>query len=167
MTLALRRERAGDEAAIRRVVDEAFGGPSESRLIDVLRDSGEVLLSLVAEDEGDVVGHVLFSPVVLEGQQGMGLGPMAVTPARQRSGIGSRLIRLGLETLQSSACPFVVVLGHPDYYPRFGFVAAETRGVRCEWDVPSGVFRILVLDEPAMKGVSGTARYLPAFGETV
>lgn len=164
MTLSLRPERPGDEEALRRLNDDAFGGPAESAIVDALRASGETLVSLVAEDGDTLVGHVLFSPVTLGTVQGMGLGPMAVTPERQRSGIGSRLVELGLSRLREAGCPFVVVLGHPEYYPRFGFLPASELSIRCQWDVPPDVFMILVLDEAAMADVSGTARYLPAFG---
>jgi putative acetyltransferase len=93
----------------------------------------------------------------------MGLAPMAVVPGRQREGIGSRLVREGIERLRARRCPFVVVLGHPEYYPRFGFEPASRRAVRCEWDVPDEAFRILVLDEESMSGVSGLARYREEF----
>jgi putative acetyltransferase len=80
----------------------------------------------VAEDDGAIVGHILFTPVVVEGRPalGMGLAPLAVLPGRQRQGIGSQLVRRGLDSLRERGCPFVVVVGHPEYYPRFGFEPA-------------------------------------------
>ncbi len=89
---------------------------------------------------------------------------MAVLPDRQRDGIGSKLVRRGLDELRERNCPFVIVLGHPEYYPRFGFEPASKRGVRCKWEVPDEVFMILVLDEAAMAGVSGLAHYRSEFG---
>jgi putative acetyltransferase len=91
---------------------------------------------------------------------GMGLAPVAVLPAYQRQGIGTHLVKRGIEMLRSRSCSFIVVLGHPEYYPRFGFARASMHGVRCQWDaVPDEAFMILVLQQAAMEGVSGVARY--------
>jgi putative acetyltransferase len=114
------------------------------------------------------VGHILFSPVTLEGPKstlkGMGLAPMAVLPEYQGRGIGSRLVREGLRRLKRASIPFVIVLGHPGYYPRFGFSPASRYGIHCQWpDVPDPAFMILVFDEPALIGVSGVARYRDEF----
>jgi len=165
--IELRAERSGDKDVIRELLDEAFEGQAESRLVDALRASGVELTSLVADDDGVVVGHALFSPVTLAGLRGVGLGPMAVRPARQCSGIGTRLIELGIERLRDAGCPFVVVLGHPDYYPRFGFERADRHRVRCEWEVPIEAFMIRILDEAKMKNISGLALYRPEFGATL
>jgi putative acetyltransferase len=118
----------------------------------------------VAVVEGAVVGHILFSPVRLEAADGrewsgMGLAPLAVLPEWQGQGIGSELIGAGLASLRQTQCPFVVVLGHPGYYPRFGFGPASRHGIRCKWDVPDEAFMILVLDEDQMRGASGQAHY--------
>jgi len=121
----------------------------------------------VAVEGDDVVGHVLFSPAEIGDVRGMGLAPMAVSPDRQRHGIGSELVHAGLAKLEARGCPFVIVLGHPEYYPRFGFERASARGIRCQWDVPDEAFRILVLDEAAVEGVTGLARYRPEFSEAV
>ena len=163
--IEIREEQTGDADAIRRVVTEAFGQPQEAQLVEALRNNCSDLLSLVAVDGQDIVGHILFSPAFLGDVQGMGLAPMAVSPARQRDGIGSELVRAGLAKLEAQGCPFVIVLGHPDYYPRFGFERASARGVRCEWDVPDDVFMLLVFDETTMRGVSGLARYRPEFAQ--
>jgi putative acetyltransferase len=126
-------------------------------------------VSLVADDN-DVVGHILFTPVVVESAErrivGMGLAPMAVLPERQRQGIGLQLMTRGLDILRERGCPFVVVVGHPEYYPRFGFTRASTRNLRSQWDgIPDEAFMILILDASAMAGVSGTARYRDEFNE--
>ncbi len=163
--IEIREEQTGDADAIRRVNTEAFGQPQEAQLVDTLRNNCSDLLSFVAVDGEDIVGHILFSPAVLGDVRGMGLGPMAVMPARQQGGIGSELVRAGHAKLEERGCPFVIVLGHPDYYPRFGFERASARGVRCEWDVPDEAFMLLVLDENTMSGVSGLARYRPEFSE--
>ena len=133
-------------------------------MVDQLRGACDGLLSLVAVVEGQVVGHILFSPAELDAPDsatciGMGLAPLAVLPEWQRQGIGGQLIRAGLALLVQTPCPFVIVLGHPAYYPRFGFEPASRRGIRCQWDVPDEAFMILVLDEAGMRGASGLARY--------
>ena len=116
------------------------------------------------------MGHILFTPVVVEsaGRRvlGMGLAPLAVLPDRQRQGIGSQLVRRGLNILRERGCPFVVVVGHPEYYPRFGFEPASTRGLASQWEgVRDAAFMVLVLDVAAMAGVSGVAMYRDEFNE--
>jgi putative acetyltransferase len=115
-----------------------------------------------------VVGHIMYSPAVI-GQNitGAALGPMAVVPDLQRQGIGGKLIKAGNKKLKDAALPFIIVVGHADYYPRFGFRPAQDRGITCEWDVPNDVFMLLVLDKEKMKGVSGTARYRQEFSTVV
>jgi putative acetyltransferase len=105
----------------------------------------------------------MYSPASVGSLHGAALGPVAVLPDRQRLGIGSRLIETGNRMLKDSACPFIVVLGHPAYYPRFGFRPASSRGITCEWEVPDDVFMLLVLDEAKMRGVSGLAKYRHEF----
>jgi len=98
----------------------------------------------------------------------MGLAPMAVVPDRQRQGIGSQLVEAGLKVLRQQACPFVMVLGHPEYYPHFGFVPASRHGLACQWEVvPDDAFMVLILDEASMAGVSGVARYRGEFDEAM
>ena len=163
----IREEQPGDVDAIRRVNTDAFGQPEEAALVDKLRESCDDYVSLVAVDGGDIIGHILFTPATIGDVHGMGLAPMAVLSGRQRGGVGSKLVRAGLVAVAERRCPFVIVLGHAEYYPRFGFERASKHGIRCEWDVPDHVFMILVLDEAALKGVSGLARYRPEFSETM
>jgi putative acetyltransferase len=168
----IREERPGDESAIREVNDLAFGQPAEGSIVDALRASGCPLTSLVAIDGERIVGHILFSPVTIEAQggtaTGTGLAPMAVLPLLQSRGIGSTLVRAGLAEVRAKSYPFVVVLGHPRYYPRFGFVPASRHGIRCAWDeVPDEAFMAMVLDEAAMSGVAGIARYRPEFDAAI
>lgn len=165
--IEIREERPEDVAAVRAVNTEAFGQPDEAALVDELRANCDDVVSLVAVDGDEVVGHILFTPATIGDAHGMGLAPMAVHPGRQRDGIGSKLVRAGLVQLAERRCPFVIVLGHAEYYPRFGFERASAHGVRCEWDVPDDVFMILVLDVDAMSGVSGLARYRPEFSEAM
>jgi putative acetyltransferase len=165
----VRGERPDDIEAIRALNLAAFGGPREGALVDALRANGGISLSLVATVGGKVAGHILYSPVTIScnGKElaGAGLGPMAVLPGHQRKGIGTELIRAGNEELKIRGYPFIVVLGHPEYYPRFGFRPAGARGIHCRWGVPDNLFMILFLDESAMKGVSGLAKYRPEFSE--
>ena len=164
----IRREQLHDVSAIRKLNTEAFGQAEEAGIVDSIRKNcGEDAVSLVAVLEDQVVGHILFSPVRVEcGDRvvhGMGLGPMAVLPEHQRTGIGSELVRVGVSEMRGSCCPFVIVLGHPQFYPRFGFEPASRRGIRCEWEVPDEAFMILILEATEMDGVSGLARYRSEF----
>src|SRR5688572_19069279 len=161
--IAVRDERPEDLAAIRAVNDAAFDQPLEGHIVDALRAHGAVRLSLVAEVDGHVVGHILFSPVTSAGAEGLGLGPMAVTPDQQRRGVGAALIDAGLSRLRAAGCPFVVVLGHHGYYTRFGFVPASRHGLRCEWDVPDEAFMVHVIDPAATAAAAGLIRYRPEF----
>lgn len=166
--IKIREEPPGNAADIRLVNEKAFGGSTEADIVDALRRSCPERVSLVAAADNKIVGHILFSPVTIESEgkeiRGMGLAPMAILPEYQRQGIGSRLVEAGLAALRDCSCPFVIVLGHPEYYPRFGFEPASRHGITCQWEgVPDDAFMILVLDAAAMSGVSGVARYRAEF----
>ena len=168
-TMTIRPERPEDASRVRHVNELAFGQPMEADLVERLRQGCTDSLSLVAEDDA-VVGHILFTPVAIESEErrvlGMGLAPMAVLPGRQRQGIGSQLVRRGLDILRERGCPFVVVIGHPEYYPRFGFEPASTHRLASQWDgVPDAAFMVQILDAYAMAGVSGVAKYRDEFSE--
>ena len=167
MQIEIREEGAADVAAIRDVNIRAFGQNQEADIVDALRAHGAASLSLVATIDQRVVGHIMYSPVAIGPVIGTGLGPMAVLPAYQRRRIGSRLVEAGNQHLKDVGCPFIVVLGHADFYPRFGFRPARPLGVRCEWDVPDDVFQILVLDPVRMADVTGVARYRSEFATSV
>ena len=132
--IGIREGIASDVPSVRRLNEEAFGQSTEANIVNSLRSSCDRLLSLVAVLDKRIVGHILFSPVVLESEgrehNGMVLGPMAVVPSLQRQGIGSRLVGEGLARMRSADCPFVAVLGHHEYYPRFWFERASKYGVR-------------------------------------
>src|SRR5262245_51676333 len=131
-SIGIREERPADEAEVRDVNARAFGQELEGRIVDALRANQATLLSLVAIQQTRVVGHILYSPATIGDVSGAGLAPMAVLPEFQRQGIGSALVEAGNRTLKDAGCPFIIVLGHAEFYPRFGFTPASTRGVTCE-----------------------------------
>src|SRR5262245_55708555 len=126
--MLIRHEEAADVPIVRAVNLAAFGSPIEANIVDALRSAAVRTLSLVAEDAGEIAGHIMFSPVDVAGAadlNAMALAPMAVTPARQRTGIGSALVRAGLAECRSAGVHAIFVVGHPTYYPRFGFQSAS------------------------------------------
>lgn len=167
--IVIRPERPGDEAAIRHVNELAFGRPAEAKLVDALRANGAMTLSLVAEQGGQIVGHILFSPVTITSDSGVttavGLAPMAVVPSLQRGGVGAQLVRAGLDTLREAGHEAVIVLGHSDYYPRFGFERASRFGISWEIDCPDEAFMAVELKLGALKGKSGVVQYRHEFND--
>jgi putative acetyltransferase len=157
-----------DHEPVREVHRQAFQGECEAALVDALRGTPRSI-SLVAALDVRVIGHILFSPVELVGAGStvpiVGLGPMAVLPDCQRQGVGSRLVRAGLEECQRLGYQAVVVVGHPSYYPRFGFVRASSFGLRCEFHVPDEAFMALSLRSGALCGVGGVVKYPPQFAD--
>lgn len=166
MHVAFREEQVGDETAIGRVQGAAFPSPDEARLVEALRRAGSLKLSLVALEEAGIVGHVGFSPVSLESSSGtvvgLGLAPVAVLPDRQNRGIGATLVRGGLQKSRDLGAPFVVVLGEPGYYQRFGFQAASTWGITNEYNVRDEFMAIELL-AGGIPPAGGLARYCPEF----
>lgn len=165
--MQIRDEQPEDLAAVHALNVDAFGGGAEADLVDALRERATPHISLVADEGGLVAGHIFFSPVTLTGHADltvMGLAPMAVLPAMQRRGIGSALVRAGLDRCRALGSGAVVVLGHAGYYPRFGFAPASRFGIGCEYDVPDDVFMALELAPGALHDRSGVIRYDDAFG---
>jgi putative acetyltransferase len=161
----VRAERAEDNDAIASVVGAAFNSPDEARLVEGFRASAGHLpeLALVAEDDGEVVGHVMFTLAELaDGTSILMLSPLAVRPDRQRRGIGSALVRKGLRVSAERTEPLVIVEGDPRYYSRFGFVAASTLGLDRPYEtIPEAAFQALQL--PAyVEGARGRVVYPPA-----
>ncbi len=168
-------------AGVYRVEEKAFRRAGEADLCVKLRERSAATLSLVALDDGEVVGHILFSPVTIRGDgeplaavgtagrplaplDAVGMGPVAVLPERQRQGIGSRLIRAGLEEVRQQGHAAVVVLGDPRYYTRFGFEPASRYGVRFQDpNVPTEDFMLIELRRGALQGHTGVAWYEPEF----
>jgi putative acetyltransferase len=167
--MTIRLEKPEDIPAIRIVNELAFGRPAEADLVDALRRNGKSAVSLVAEDDDRIVGHILFSPVTVETVEremvGAGLAPLAVIPERQNQRIGSMLVEHGLRRCREEGHQYVVVLGHPDYYPRFGFVPAGRFGIKSEYDVADEVFMVMELREGALRGCAGVVKYQPEFNE--
>lgn len=167
--MTIRPEQAEDVAAVRQVVAAAFGQVAEADLVDKLRARGKSVLSLVAEEDGQIVGHILFSEVTLatnpRAVKVIGLAPLAVAPGRQRSGIGSMLTRAGLDKCREAGYDAAIVLGHPEYYPRFGFAPASRFGLHSEYNVRDEVFMAMELRAGALAGCAGLACYQPEFNE--
>jgi putative acetyltransferase len=161
----VRQETASDAEAVFRVEREAFGREVEARLVEALWAGGHVLLSLVAEVDGEIVGHIVFSPMTIEGEArsyaAVCLGPLAVAPEHQRQGIGGALIEAGLAELRSEGHGPVFLLGHPSYYPRFGFRPAREFDVHYQDD--RDAFMALELQPGALDGVSGRVKFAPEF----
>lgn len=169
MNLIIRPETTADIAAIVHVHQRAFGRDNEARLVNTLRAENAIILSLVAQAADTIAGHILFSPVTISdgttAWPAVGLGPIAVLPEWQQQGIGSALIRAGLAKLPALGYDLVIVLGHPDYYPRFGFRPTQPYGIRWEVDVPAEVFMLAELTPGALRGRRGVVSYHPAFAE--
>ena len=166
--ITLREEIEADHAAIHAVNAAAFESAAEAELVARLRAAEAVFLSLVAVSADAIVGHCLFSPVTVAGAaeecRWVALGPMAVLPAEQRKGIGSALVGAGLEACRERGAPGVFVLGHPAFYPRFGFRPSASFGIRSEYDVPDEVFMVEAFEPDALAAASGgTVQYHAAF----
>jgi len=166
--MLIREEIKGDLAHIEAIHLAAFPGAGESQLVTALRKNVKNLLSLVAVVDGRPVGHILFSPVILDSTTSlrlMGLAPMAVLPELQSKGIGSALVEAGLKLCRKAKIGAVAVLGHPEYYPKFGFEKSEKFNLNSEYDVPPGVFMIAELENGYLKNCSGTTSYYEEFSK--
>ena len=167
--IIIRAEKGEDHSAVRHINKLAFGRPNEAALVDALRQVAHPHISLVAVLDSQVVGHIFFSAVSIESEDStftaLGLAPMAILPKYQKRGIGSDLVLEGLKECRCMGHDIVVVIGHPEYYPRFGFTPAKSKGLRCEYDVPDEVFMVAELKPGALNGRRGLVKYHPEFSE--
>jgi putative acetyltransferase len=164
--VTIRERISTDDEAIRHLNDAAFGGSYESKLVGDLRAAGLAVIELVAIEQSAITGHVLLSQLAVavgDGQiRALSLAPMSVRPDRQRRGIGSGLVRRGLDLARERRWQAIIVLGHPDYYPRFGFSTALARPLASPFS--GDAFMALELVPDALKGSGGRVVYPPAFG---
>lgn len=169
MEINVRPETPADHGAIRKINKKAFGGKAESKLVDAVRESELFIpeLSLVAEAGGQAAGHILFSPVkIVDGETetpALALAPMAVLPELQGQGVGAALVKRGLAEAARLGHKIIIVVGHTDYYPRFGFLPAGEKGLALPFEAPPEVFMVLELVPGALAGVKGTVEYPDAF----
>ena len=165
--MSIRAENKTDINNIWQINAEAFEGEEEANLINALRNSDTSYISLVYEENNKLVGHIFFTPVELVDDTSnlrlIGLAPMAVSPKMQNKGIGSSLIKAGIKQCLNEGYDAIIVLGHPNYYPKFGFIPSVKYGIKSEYEVPEDVFMILELKENALKGKTGTIKYHEAF----
>jgi putative acetyltransferase len=169
--LIIRWELPEDQASIHYVNQEAFGRNQEADLVDKLRKRGVLTISLVAVQDTAIVGHIAFSPVDIASNKSsfgaLTLAPVAVLPAHQNKGIGSQLVTAGLAECRRLGHEIIVLAGHPNYYPRFGFVRANPKGVECEFEVPDEAWMIKELKQGALAGRQGKVRFQPEFKDAM
>jgi putative acetyltransferase len=161
----IRPEREQDTTAVRRVLEAAFPTAAEADLVERLRRGSKSVIALAAEDEGEVVGHIVFSPLVLEplaGAIGLGLGPIAVLPDHEKHGVGRRLVQNGLAACHAWGAGFVTVLGDPEYYGRFGFEPASEHGLLNEFGAGPH-FMVFPLKKNGLPPRGTLIRYAPEF----
>ncbi|WP_019274465.1 GNAT family N-acetyltransferase [Vibrio coralliilyticus] len=164
--MLIRTEAPADILAVDRLLKSAFETETEADLVMRLRENGRRTLSLVAcNDEGEVVGHVMFSPVTLNGEDlnWQGLAPLAIKADYRRQGLAAELVKEGLESLKEFGYPACVVLGEPEYYSRFGFEASEKYSFCCQWEASAGAFQVLALAENEFTDRSGRIEFSPEF----
>ena len=162
----IRKETPDDVTAIHRVEGQAFGRAAEADLVDALREAGAFVLSLIALRDGEIVGHILFTRGSIEDNSSefdaLALGPLAVLPKYHSQGIGTQLMEKGLEMCKEAGHDAVFLLGHPNYYPRFGFVKGSTKGIGNDYNADDA-FMVKELCEGALDGIQGMAKFHPEF----
>lgn len=164
----IRPEIKKDAPAVYWINQQAFGRKDEAKLVQALQANCDTLSLVAKTEDGQAIGHILFSPATIqyEGRtllHGMALAPLAVLPAYQKQGIGGQLVRAGITAVRQTPATFIMLLGHADYYPRFGFVPSIQYGIQCEFNVPPEAFMLLPLQDGVLDGVQGTAVYRPEF----
>jgi len=172
MDIQIRPETVADRQAIYRLIELAFGQNNESRLVDLFRKDDCFIpeLSLVAHMNEEIIGHIIFTKIVIRGETGretssLALAPMGVLPAHQKSGIGGKLIRAGLSAAKELGHQSVIVMGHKDYYPKFGFLPAEKWEISTHYEVPSEYFMAIELIPGALSNAKGVVEYSAPFSQ--
>jgi putative acetyltransferase len=167
----IRSETNRDINGIYHVNEQAFNRKTEADLVDNLRINKAITLSLIAEVEEKIIGHILFSPVIVQPDQSdynsVTLAPLAVLPAYQHKGIGSQLIRTGLKECRLLGHDFVFLVGHPEYYPRFGFIQAKSKGFECEFEAPDEAWMLVQLDKKTSIQTGGTVYFRTEFRDAM
>jgi putative acetyltransferase len=164
-----RPEETKDHAAIFEINQLAFPEDNEARLVDMLRDSESYVngLSMVAEKDGEIVGHILFTKLTIESSNrdniALSLAPLAVKPNFQRQGIGAGLIKEGIKACKSLGYGAIVVVGHPEYYPKFGFSPAREKGLGTPFPVPDDAFMVYELVPGYLDNIQGIVKLAPEF----
>lgn len=165
----IREETSADLEGIQRIHQSAFDTAAEAHIVDLLRARGKAVISLVAEINAEIVGHILFSPVSIEppdpGWNALGLAPVGVLPEWQQQGIGMALVNQGLERCRVLGIDLVIVLGDPAYYARFGFERALDHGLSNEYQADEH-FMVLELKPGVLNKFAGLVKYAPEFNET-
>ena len=171
MNTSVRKEESCDHSRVRKLLAEAFETGAEATLVDMLRENPDFIpeLSFVAECDGQIVGYILFFPIAIISKQdrhsSLALAPMAVHPKHQRKGVGKALVEHGLTEARHSGFDSVIVLGHQEYYPRFGFRPASLYNIKAPFEVPDEAFMALALSHDGLDGISGTVVYPDEFNE--
>lgn len=170
MKFKIRQENKDDTKEIYEINSLAFGQENEAKLVNLLRDSATFVpeLSLVATIDNKLVGHILFTKIKIADDKqnefdSLALAPMAVRPENQKSGIGGQLIRAGLDKARELNFKSVIVLGHRNYYPKFGFVPTEKWNIKSPFDVPTEAFMGIELIDGGFNNVNGTVKYPKEF----
>lgn len=164
--MLIRTEAPADILTVDQLLKSAFETDAEAKLVMQLRENGHRTLSLVAStDDGEIIGHVMFSPVTLKGEDynWQGLAPLAVKEEYRGQGIAKQLVEEAFSSLLELGYPACVVLGDPAYYGRFGFVPGEQYNMQCQWDVPKGAFQVIELRSGEFEGRDGVIEYCPEF----
>lgn len=168
--MLIRTEAPADILAVDRLLKKTFASEQEANLVMSLRENSNLTLALVAcNDEGDVVGYIMFSPVSFDGQESywQGLAPLAVDPNYQKQGIGQQLVEQGLEFLADFSYPGCVVLGNHQFYAKQGFSKASDYGLSCRWEDESGTFQVREIIDGALNGLSGQVEYSAEFSQLI
>ena len=171
MEIRIRQEVKEDHKRVYEINKRAFGQENESKLIEKIRKGPNFVpeLSLVAEKDNEIVGHILFSKIKIVGEsefETLALAPMAVIPKLQKQGIGGKLIKKGIEKAIELGFDSIIVLGHKDYYPKFGFQQASKWGIKSPFEVPDEAFMAIELTEKALESRAGVVQYPQEFMES-